>query len=142
MITNPVLASALAIHGKEMRVPVGAIIYEPGEETDGVYVLRSGKVDLQLLDENDKAVWSRTMSDYSILGLHSALGHHPHCVRAVARESSHVVFVSKGELADAILKDTSLGAEVLLALGNELRDLQKKARMFNTRVRGQSRNHT
>jgi CRP/FNR family transcriptional regulator, cyclic AMP receptor protein len=130
MITNPSLATALALHGKAMRVPAAATIYQPGEQADGVYILRAGQIDLQLIDEHQTPFWSRTMPAYSILGLSAAIGHYDHCVRAVARESSDVVFVPAGELAEVIRTDTSLGSEILMLISTELCDLYNKARML------------
>jgi CRP-like cAMP-binding protein len=52
MVTpNQDLAIALALHGAVMRVPKDAVILQAGEQADGIYIVRSGKVDVQLLTE-------------------------------------------------------------------------------------------
>lgn len=43
MITNSELAITLALHSEAMRVPSDAVLFQPGEVAEGVYIVRSGR---------------------------------------------------------------------------------------------------
>ncbi len=132
MVTpNQHLAVALALHGAVMRVPKGAVIFQCGERADGIYIVRSGGVEVQLLNGIGAAVWSRRVSEYTILGLPSAVGNRPHAVHAVAKEPCELVFVPCDVLRDVIQKNTALGSQLLLLISAELTDIRKKAAMLN-----------
>ena len=120
MLTDPKLATAMAFHGEAMRVPQSAVIFEGGESADGIYIVRSGSVTIQLLNKEDRLVWSRTVSEAGILGLPAAINHHPHRVRAVASENAEMIFVRANTLNELIQKDPSLGALVVLFISKEL----------------------
>ncbi len=135
MFTDPKLATTLAFHGQAMRIPKSALIFDAGEKADGVYIVRSGCVNVQLLNHNQTAVWSRNVSDYGILGLPSAVGHHPHHVRALASQNTELIFVDASTLADLIQREPKLGAQVLMSISEELSDLRRKAVMLNSQLR-------
>src|SRR4051794_26798680 len=121
MVTpNQGLAVALALHGAVMRVPKDAVILQAGEQADGIYIVRSGKVDVQLLNAFGTAVWSRRVSEYAILGLPSAMGNRPLAVHAVANEPCELVFVPCEVVREVIRNDTALGSQLLLLISAEL----------------------
>jgi CRP-like cAMP-binding protein len=126
MGTNPELATALALHGHAMRVPRGAVIMQPGEEADGLYIVRSGRVKLQLMNHQGLPVWTRTVSEYAMLGLPVALGQRGHCFQAVAAENAEVVYVSTKKLASLVLDRPDLGMQILVAVIEETNDLRRK----------------
>jgi len=79
-------------------------------------------------------VWSRNIAEDAILGLPAAVGKHPHCVRAIAVESTTLVYVS-AETVPQVIRDISiLGTQVLAVISEELGDLRKKASKLNVRI--------
>lgn len=135
MVTDSALATALAFHGQAMRVPKSAVIFEAGETADGIYIVRSGRVEVQLLNPHEIPVWSRVVSDSGILGLPAAIGRHAHHIRAVASDNSELIFVDAGTLSDVIRDDPKLGTQVLMLISEELSDLRRKAVILNGRLK-------
>src|SRR4051812_45824974 len=112
MITHANLAATLAAHGTPMQVPKTEVIFEAGEIADGVYIVRSGQVHVLLPNERGVPVWSRNVAEGAILGLPPALGKYTHCVRAIAVESTELVYLSAETLAELIRDIPSLGTQV------------------------------
>lgn len=130
MITNPDLAVALALYGEAMRIPEGAVIFRPGEASDGIYIVKAGAVCVQLLDGKGCSVWSREVHENAILGLPSAVGGYPHGILAIARHDSDVIFLRSENLADAIERNPVTGSQVVAAISEELSDLRQKIAML------------
>jgi CRP-like cAMP-binding protein len=133
MITNPNLATSLAFYGQVLQVPEGSVIFEPGERADGAYVVRSGRVDVLLLNDQGEPVWSWSIAEYGIVDLSAGIGRHPHHVRAVATSHSELVFISTETFNRVIAEDPTLGSQVLELISEELRDIRNKAAMLKAR---------
>ena len=140
MVTDSALATALAFHGQAMRVPKSAVIFEAGETADGIYIVRSGRVEVRLLNPHEIPVWSHIVPDSGILGLPAAIGRHAHHIRAVACDNSELIFVDAGTLSDVIRDDPKLGTQVLMLISEELSDLRRKAAMLNGRLNSRPSN--
>ena len=135
MVTDSRLATALALHGQVMRIPKAALIFDIGEKADGIYVVRSGQIKVQLLDSEQKSVWSRNVFEYGILGLPAAIGHHPHYLRAIASDNTEVIFVDAATVASLIRDDPKLGGQVLMLISGELADLRRKMDMLRAQLK-------
>ncbi len=135
MVTDSTIAIELALHGKALNAPSGAVIFNVGEPAEGVYIVRSGLVDVQLLSSSGLPVWSRCMGENAILGLPAAIGGYPHHIRAVARETSELIFVRRETLTQLVEHDTRIGARVLELISEELRDLRRKVVIFNSAMK-------
>lgn len=134
MITNTNLAKTLAAYGQAMQVPKAEVIFDAGEIADGVYIIKSGQVHVLLPNDRGIPVWSRNVAEGAILGLPSAVGKYSHCVRAIAVESTELVYVSADTLAELIRNTPTLGTQVLALISEELGDLRRKAKMLNVRI--------
>jgi CRP-like cAMP-binding protein len=130
MFTDSQLALALALHGQAMRVPKSAVIYDAGDTADGIYIVTSGQVKVQLVNNQQVPVWTRTVSDSGILGLPAAIGHHAHRTRAVASENTDIIFVDAITIADLIRNDPKLGGQVLMLISEEISELRRKVVML------------
>ena len=132
MITNSELAVALALHGQAMALPTGAVIFQPGEAADGVYIVRSGSVAVQLVKTNGLPFWTRNVSEYAILGLPPTIGNHLHCLRAVARENCELVFIPALQIRRLLRTNPVLASWILQTIGDELCDLWKAAAVLSS----------
>jgi CRP-like cAMP-binding protein len=135
MVRNPELATRLALQGQVLNVPKDALLFDCDEAADGAYVVRYGRVQVFLLNENKVPVWGRGLSDFSIIGLPAALGRYPHYFRAVTLEDSELVFVPVQKISELITKNPVVGYQVLSAISEELNDVRRKALMLKARVR-------
>ena len=124
MLVNPTVATALSFFGSPMGVPEAAVIFQPGEIADGVYVVRSGRIIIELLDAIGIPLRMETVCEYGVLGLPAAISQLPHCLRALAAENSELIFLPSEELRRLIRSNSELGTEVITALAAELQDLQ------------------
>lgn len=125
MFVNRSIAIALALHGAPLRVPKGAVIFHSGEDGEGVYIVRAGRIVVSLPNRHGFSLWSRTVAEYAILGLSASFGHRPHALRAIASESSELVFVPSPLLEDIVAHDGFIGQELLVLISQELSAVRK-----------------
>ena len=129
MTTNDSLASALALLGEPMLVPKAALLFDAGEPCTGVYIVRSGAVDLFLL-AGGVPVWSRSVTSGGVIGLPAAVSLHKYSLRAVANDNAELVFVAAPAVRSAIRNDPMIGMEILRTMSEELVTLRQKFAMF------------
>ncbi len=106
-----------------MGVPQAAVIFQPGELADGVYIVRSGRIVVELLDALGVPLRTESVCEYGVLGLPAAISRLPHCLRAVAAENTELIFLPSGDLTKLIRANSELGTEIILALAAELEAL-------------------
>ncbi len=127
---KPDFSVALAVYGEPLRVPDGAILFQPGEWPEGIYIVLSGTVSVQLLDYESSPVWTRLASPHAVLGLAAAIGGYPHPLRAIASSDCEVVFVSSDKVRSLITKNSTLGVWALGILAEEETDIRRKVAML------------
>lgn len=123
MLIHSTLATALSFFGSAMAVPRDAVIFQPGEIADGVYIVRSGRIAVELPDTTGVPLRTEIIAEYGILGLPAAISRLPHCLRAVATDNSELIFLRSEELTKLIRTNAELGMEIVTALSAELHDL-------------------
>src|ERR1051325_6416608 len=131
MLTNDSLADTLAPLGDAMMIPKAAMLFDVGELCSGVYIIRSGSVDLLLLNAANIPVWSRCVSAGGVLGLPAAVGMKQYSLRAVAHDNAELVFVPATTIQSVIRNDPNVGFQVLKAMSEEVATLRKKVAMFD-----------
>ena len=109
----------------------GAVLFRNGEPAFGVFLVRKGSVGLRLEAEEGNALWDRTATRDSIIGLPSTLAGGSYSLTAVALEESELAFIERQALIELIKSDPGLGLELMHVLGDEV----LQARLASTQLR-------
>lgn len=115
---------------KQVTEPKGVVLFRRGESAFGVFLVRSGKISLQLDDEEGKTLWKRIATRSSVIGLPATLAGGRYSLTAVTLQKSQLAFVDAKDLIDLIRRDPALGLELVRAVGGEM--LQPRALLAST----------
>jgi CRP-like cAMP-binding protein len=100
--------------------PAGAPLFHEGEEPLGVYVLRSGEVDLLFATCQGEKRPLRAARSGQILGLSVVVMHRTHECTAVARTRCEADFISREAFLQSLEEQPSLWFGVLHILSGEV----------------------
>jgi CRP/FNR family transcriptional regulator, polysaccharide utilization system transcription regulator len=117
---SPTVRSRLLSVSRRISEPTGAVLFRRNEPAFGVFLICKGSVSLRLEGEQVKSEWERTATVDSIVGLPGTLSGGKYSLTAVALENSDLAFVDRSALLDLIKHDTSVGLELMRALGKEV----------------------
>ena len=98
----------------------GEVVYGQGEESDGIYCIRSGLVGIRRLDEHGNSTLLRLINPGETIGYKSFLKKAPHDNSAEILMPSTICLVSRATVRDLLKKNPELG---LRFLDHSLRDL-------------------
>src|SRR5215212_286461 len=84
----------------------GEFIFRQGEESSGLFLIKSGAARLFLESETKKRVMERLVTEGSMLGLPSTISAEPYSLAAVATERTELICISRTNLSDLMRKDT------------------------------------
>ena len=110
---------------KQVMQPKGAVLFRRNEPALGIFLVKSGKVSLQLEGEEGRTIWKRTATPCSIIGLPATLAGGRYSLTAVALQESQLAFVNSQAVIDLLKRDPTLGLELVRAVGDEV--LQMRA---------------
>lgn len=105
---------------REVNEPKGAILFRRDDPAIGIFLLRSGKVSLQLEVEEGNTIWKRTATPCSIIGLPATLAGGLHSLTAVALQESQLGFIDSSSVIDLIRRDPAIGLELVRAVADEV----------------------
>jgi CRP-like cAMP-binding protein len=100
--------------------PAGASLFHEGEEPLGVYVLRSGEVELSFATRQGKTRSLRVARSGQILGISAVVMHRAHECTAIARTRSEVAFISREAFLRSLEETPSLWFGVLHILSGDV----------------------
>ena len=97
----------------------GDFIFHKGDEPSGIYIVKSGKIDLQLM-ENDVLIHKHELKVGECLGEASFMSMHRHTTTAIATERSEIIVLSRHALLQLKQEDIGLFALLMMNLAREL----------------------
>ena len=118
-LSEDVLMQLIAV-GTSMTEPGGAVLFRRGEPAFGIFVIKTGSVSLRLEADDETVIIDRIAGPQSVVGLPAALSGSRYSLSAVVREESEVTHVNNQSLFDLIKSDSSVGIEIMRALGDEV----------------------
>jgi CRP-like cAMP-binding protein len=118
-VSEGVLAKLIAA-GNSMAEPAGAVLFRRGEPPFGIFVVRQGSISLRLEGDDGAILIDRVAGADSVIGLPATLSGTRYSLSAVAIETSEVTHVNNQSLFDLIRSDSSVGLELMRALGDEV----------------------
>ncbi len=101
------------------RVPAGDVIFHKGDEPLHIYVVKSGKIDLQIR-EDDVVIHKHALGVGECFGEASLMSMHRHTSTAVAAVDSELITLSRRALIDLKHDDVHLFAILMMNLAREL----------------------
>lgn len=122
---SPTVRSQLLRVARHITEPTGAVLFRRNEPAFGIFLICKGSVSLRLEGEQGESEWERTATVDSIVGLPGTLSGGRYSLTAVALEKSDLAFVDVSALLDLIKRDTSVGLELMRALGKEVVEMRE-----------------
>ena len=117
---SPTVLSQLLSVARPITEPIGAVLFRHNKPALGIFLICKGSVRMWLEGEHGELIWERTATSDSILGLPGTLSGGRYSLTAVVLEKSDLAFVDRSALLELIQNDTSVGLELMRALGEEI----------------------
>ena len=106
----------------------GSVVFAEGEQADGIYLLRSGRVKISISSAAGKTVILRVEQAGALLGVNSVVKDVPHDVTVETIERSRIDFIPRPDFMKLLDKTDPAPIGVAHALGNELSDALEHVR--------------
>ncbi|OHD53210.1 MAG: hypothetical protein A2014_12010 [Spirochaetes bacterium GWF1_49_6] len=114
----------------ERKYSQGSIIYFEHEEGDEIYILKSGRLDINYLEPQSGEKITKTLNQGEFLGLKSAVINHTRDEMAEAITDCNCVVFKTKEFEDFVAKKVDLLKRLLQVLSNQLRNLGYKVNNY------------
>lgn len=119
LVVSPHLRTELQHLASGVSKRKGSVLFRRGDPVAGVFLIRKGKVRLQL--EADSRLYpARTLGPGSIVGLPATLSGAPYSVTAEVREDAELGFVSRQDFLALIASDTALCLQAMNLISQEI----------------------
>lgn len=113
-------AEKLAESGIQLGLPRGDAVYHQGDEADGIYLLRSGRIKASSVNAVGNETVLRIHIPGSIIGL-TAIGHEPiRDATATALEDCRLIFIERPRILALMREDGELGVYIAQLLLDRL----------------------
>ena len=122
-LMEPKALSRIAKGAVRIDAARGTTLFRPGDPSDGLYVLVSGRVKLALpgTDNAEKVV--ALIGPGRIFGQSAMFVDEPHIVSAVTLSDATLVHVSKATMLSGMRRDPDIARQMATALSRQLREL-------------------
>jgi len=121
----------LADHVELRRFVARQRIYKAGDPGSRAYIVLAGRVEVSMVDEDQRPVVVDTPQAGEIFGLSSMLAESAHLTTAVALEDTLVIEVDRGDIAELLQRKPMAGLDMLTMVGKQFRAAQE---LLRTRV--------
>jgi CRP/FNR family cyclic AMP-dependent transcriptional regulator len=119
----------LADHVELRRVVARQRIYKAGDPGGRAYIVLNGRVEVSMIDEEQRPVVVDTPQRGEIFGLSSMLAESPHLTTAVALEETAVIEIDRSDLAALFQRKPMAGLDMLTMVGKQFRAAQELLRV-------------
>ena len=119
----------LADHVDLRRFVARQRIYKAGDPGGRAYILLNGRVEVSMVDEEQRAVVVDTPQPGEIFGLSSMLAESAHLTTAIALEDSAVIEVDRSDITALLQRKPMAGLDMLTMVGKQFRAAQELVRM-------------
>ena len=101
------------------KLRAGEIVFRKGDEPMHIYIVKSGKIDLQIT-ENEVVIHKHQLQTGECFGESSLMSMHKHTATATAAVDSEIMMLSRKALIDLKHEDIELFALLMMNLAREL----------------------
>jgi CRP-like cAMP-binding protein len=120
----PHLCEVLEAIGAESTAAPGSFLFHRGDNCQGVFVIKSGRVRLSM--ETHGSALERTAGSGSVLGLPATMSGKPYSLTAEVIEITKYIFVDVGRVRHTLVHNSELCFEVLGLLSREVQQLRER----------------
>jgi CRP-like cAMP-binding protein len=117
------LCDALSSVAGSDRVEKGTVLFRQGEPVRGVYLVRSGRVRLSLVDRGN--VTDRYAGPGSVLGLPATMTGNPYSLTAQAIEPTEILFITRVDVLALLHAKPAFCFEVVEILAHEVGHMRR-----------------
>ncbi len=110
------------------RFPAGSVIFKAGDAGNAMYVIRTGAVEISLIDEDKQRVVLAVFSDGDFFGELSLLDEEPRSSTATALKDTEVVLIDREDLRLLFTQKPHAALDMLAMIGQRLRENDKLIR--------------
>ena len=119
----------LADHVDIRRFVARQRIYKAGDPGHRAYIVLSGRVQVSMVDEEQRPVVVDMPQRGEIFGLSSMLAESAHLTTAVALEETSVIEIDRGDIAELLKRKPMAGLDMLTMVGKQFRAAQELVRV-------------
>ena len=120
----PHLCEVLEAIGTESTADPGSFLFRHGDNCQGVFVIKSGRVRLSM--ETHRPAMERMAGAGSVLGLPATMSGKPYSLTAEVIEITKYVFVDVARVRHTLVHNPELCFEVLGLLSREVQQLRER----------------
>jgi CRP/FNR family transcriptional regulator len=120
-VADPDLILALERRSTDITCGEDRVLFNQGENPQGLYILNFGKITLTMASPNREPLISVVAPAGSLLGLPGLISGEPYTLSAVARSGARISFVTRGEFTRQMESDPQLALRILQVLAAEVR---------------------
>ena len=102
----------------------GAILFRAGEQGQGVFLIRTGRVTLKM-EGCEKVYPTQILKSGAVIGLPATLSGEPYSLTAETTEDSHLDFIPQQKLLNLLSSSPELACRILCLLSEEVLQLRK-----------------
>lgn len=117
-LCNAALLTAFAPHERVQSFKPGAVIFQAGDEPNGVHILLSGRIDLQFLARSGSSIHFDVSGQ--ILGLSSIVSGRGHEYTAMALTPVLTGFIERSTFVSVLHQSPQLWFDVLQVLSRDI----------------------
>jgi len=123
---SPSELSALSRQARERSFAAGEEIFREGDRGDGLYVVRSGRVEISgSVDSGARLVFSE-VGPGEVFGEMAVVENQPRSAWAVAREDTRVYFIPRDEMLALVARSPALALALLQEISRRLREFNQQ----------------
>lgn len=109
----------------EREYAAGQEVFHEGDPGDGVYVVKSGQVEISgVLNSQKRRVFSQ-IGPGGMFGEMAVIEHRPRSASAIAAEASTIYFIPRGEMLAFIERSPGLAMSLLQLISHRLREFNR-----------------
>lgn len=99
-------------------------LFREGDESDGVYLIKTGTLRLSLESSPGKTVMSRTVGPGYVVGLPATVNGHSYSLNCDVVEDAELAYISRSALTRLIQSDAGTAMKLLDLLSSEIQALR------------------
>ena len=124
---SPELNKALRSASKPVKKNKGDLLFRAGEQARGAFVVKRGKVRLQL--EGAGGLYpARILGPGAVVGLPATVSGEPYSLTAEAAQDCELDFISRKELLALLQHNTTAALQILQILSEEIYQMRNTAK--------------
>jgi CRP/FNR family cyclic AMP-dependent transcriptional regulator len=108
------------------QFPKNTVVVTQGDDTDSLYVILEGKVDVYLQNDKGKEIIINTLSECDTFGELAPLGGIPRQASIVTTENSLMAIISRQVFMDTLLTKPAISMRIIDRLINLIQDLTQE----------------